>query len=1127
MIRIESGAFQGCSGLISITSFAVAPPRCDSEHEFHDGIDLQNCIVYVPAGSTEAYKQAQGWSVFDHIEQINGEAGEDPVGTKFEVGGIFYRITDQTTKEVEITYETKIYQSTPSYTGNIEVPSSVSYNGVQYSVTAIGMSAFFDCAELTSIILPNSVTTIAPAAFENCTGLSSITLPNALSYIGKNSFFSCSGLTSINLPESLKYLMDGAFQLCSGLTSIELPNTLTEIGECTFAECTSLTSITLPEAITQIKYCTFIKCTSLTSITLPNSLTEIGTFAFSRCTGLTSITSLAVTPPQCSSDAFIDIDTQNCALHVPTESIEAYKQADVWSNFQQINGGAGEAPVGTRFEADGIFYRITNLTPREVEVTYETSPDQSSPSYTGNIEVPSTVSYNEVQYSVTAIGEAAFENCGHLTSITLPNSLISIGKYAFKNCVELSSIILPNSLTSIGKSAFTWCFELTSITLPKSLSSIGRAVFFDCRSLTNIEVDGDNQSFSSTDGILYDKSQTTLICYPAKKAGDFTMPNSVSTIEDCAFFSCTGLTSITLSNSLTSIKDQAFCDCTGLTSITLPNTLSTIGYYAFQGCTGLSSITLPNSLTSLGQSVFKGCTSLTCIEVDGDNQSFSSIDGLLYDKSQTTLLCCPEAKTGDITLPNSVTRIECGAFDGCTGLSSITLPSSLTTIVVGSFTGCSGLTSITSLAVTPPQCTSDYVFRDGIDLQNCTLYVPEKSISAYQQSKGWSVFDHIEPVPDPNKFEVNGIFYRITDHTAKEVEVTYEKLYDQPTPSYTGNLEIPTSVSFNEEQYTVTAIGEYAFYRCTGLTSITLPASLTSIGSLAFNGCTAITSITLPESLTTIGSYAFMDCTGLTSIVIPNSVTFIDFGAFHGCSGLTSVTLPEFLTSIRGYTFYGCAALTSITLPESLTSIGDGAFQLCSGLTSINLPNSLTSIGEATFVDCSSLTSITLPNNVTSTGNNTFERCTSLTSVTMPETITYIGYRTFGGCTSLTSITVPKNVTTIIEYAFDGCTGLTSITSLAVTPPPCSSYTFSGIDTQNCTLYVPAESIEAYKEADGWKDFYCIAEVSGIDPIVVDSSAKVQVFNLNGTQVSDTLENLPAGIYIVREGTTVRKVAIR
>ena len=277
-------------------------------------------------------------------------------------------------------------------------------------------------------------------------------------------------------------------------------------------------------------------------------------------------------------------------------------------------------------------------------------------------------------------------------------------------------------------------------------------------------------------------------------------------------------------------------------------------------------------------------------------------------------------------------------------------------------------------------------------------------------------------------FEVDGIYYNITDADACTVEVTYEGDNYDYSAEYVGSVTIPESVVYDGVTYSVTTIGDDAFHLCNGLTSVTIPNSVTTIGHDAFWACHGLTSITIPNSVTEIDGSAFGLCTGLTSITIPGSVTTIREDAFWGCNGLTSITIPGSVTTIVDGAFTNCSGLTSITIPNSVTTIGERAFDGCTGLTSITIQNSVTTIGDYVFRGCSGLTSVTIGNSVTTIGYEAFSDCTGITSVTIPGSVTNIRTWAFKGCTGLTSITISNGVTTIEQWAFEDCTGLTSIT---------------------------------------------------------------------------------------------------
>ena len=281
-------------------------------------------------------------------------------------------------------------------------------------------------------------------------------------------------------------------------------------------------------------------------------------------------------------------------------------------------------------------------------------------------------------------------------------------------------------------------------------------------------------------------------------------------------------------------------------------------------------------------------------------------------------------------------------------------------------------------------------------------------------------------------FEADGLCYNILSEEDRTVEVTY-KCIENSCYYVSGDIEIPRKVTHYSKTYTVTSIGQNAFYKnCESLTSVTIPNSVTSIGAYAFSGCSGLTSVTIPNAVTSIGGEAFSGCSGLTSVTIPNSVTSIGGEAFSYCRGLTSVTIGNSVTSIGDNAFGSCSGLTSVTIPNSVTSIGGEAFSYCSSLENINVElgnNNYSSIDGILYnKDQTSLLccpgakiSVTIPNSVTSIGNDAFHGCYGLTSVTIPNSVTSIGNDAFYDCSGLTSVTIPNSVTSIGSYAFGYC----------------------------------------------------------------------------------------------------------
>ena len=303
--------------------------------------------------------------------------------------------------------------------------------------------------------------------------------------------------------------------------------------------------------------------------------------------------------------------------------------------------------------------------------------------------------------------------------------------------------------------------------------------------------------------------------------------------------------------------------------------------------------------------------------------------------------------------------------------------------------------------------------------------------------------------------------YVMTQSTSKQLVIARNTIQPMSVVEFVNpNTPTTPTPANNEIWYTATELVEPYFDDVFGATIIsnnfdpetgkgilTFDGDVTSVGDDAFNGCKKLLSITIPDSVTTIGGVAFYGCSNLTSITIPDSVTTIGYMAFAYCRSLTSVTIPDSVTTIGNYAFYNCSSLTSVTIPDSVTTIGGCAFS-----------------------GCSSLTSVTIPDSVTSIEGNAFSYCSSLTSVTIPDSVTTIGYWAFNNCSSLTSITIPDSVTTIGGGAFYECSSLTSVYCKATTPPAGGSNMFDK-NASSPKIYVPKESVEVYKSADGWSSY--------------------------------------------------------
>ena len=373
-------------------------------------------------------------------------------------------------------------------------------------------------------------------------------------------------------------------------------------------------TIEIKNGVTSIGDKAFEDCKSLTSIEIPNSVTSIGSSAFEYCTSLTSI-EIPTSVTRIGAYVFNDCN-----------SLTEIKVAEDNKNYSS---------------EEGVLF---NKDKTEIIKYPEGKTDNS---YT-------------IPNSVTSIGSWAFYNCTSLTSVTIPDSVTSIGSYAFEVCTSLTSVTIPDSVTSIENMAFHYCTSLASVTIGNSVTSIGHMVFDYCNSLTEIKVAKDNKNYGSEEGVLFNKDKTEIIKYPEGKTDNsYTIPNSVTSIEDYAFYYCKSLTSIEIPDSVTSIGAGAFYNCKSLTSIEIPDSVTSIEWDAFRACTSLTSIVIPDSVTSIGESAFESCTSLASIEI-----------------------------------PNSVTSIKYRAFYYCTSLASIEIPNSVTSIGWDAFKDCKSLTKL-------------------------------------------------------------------------------------------------------------------------------------------------------------------------------------------------------------------------------------------------------------------------------------------------------------------------------------------------------------------------------------------------------------------------------------------------
>ena len=603
---------------------------------------------------------------------------------------------------------------------------------------------------------------------------------------------------------------------------------------------------------------------------------------------------------------------------------------------------------------------------------------------------------------VKTIGEGAFHNCFNLVSVFIPSSVTSIGSSAFSNCTNLTQVIsLIQVPFSINNNVFT-TYSTTTLFTPKGTKSAYLAKS-GWKKFTNINDEQKRTIHVATAGTLSDyisdcekyyleeltlsgELNGTDIFLIRKMAGIYHYTTG-RRFDGATYYDTDGiLKSLDISNAKIVQGGDAYMatddrfdfpgvtmsdidvvhyytkdDCisalmfygTRLESIILPNSAISIERAAFRECSHLTSIEIPRNVKNIDISsswdnpyrisLFCGCTSLSSIEVSEDNNVYDSRNGcnaIIRTKDNTLI-----SGYRNTRIPNSVTSIGNHAFSYCSGLSSLTLPNSVTSIGAYAFSGCSGLTTITS-EIQNPFAIDDYVFSN---YATATLVVPDGKKSAYKNTAGWSKFQNIVEVGQGDiigqEFENNGIRYKIGENNTVSVI--------QRSQKYSGDVVIPSHVSYNGVNYTVTTIGSMAFGNyCTELTSITIPPTVTCIEEDAFfDYLISLNAVHISDlnawcSISINGAYSdtcpfnwakhlYLNGEEIKDLVIPGGVTSINNATFYGCSGLTSITISNSVTSIGSYAFAYCSELTSLTIPNSVTSIGSSAFNGCVDLVRI------------------------------------------------------------------------------------------------------------------------------------------------------------------------------------------------
>lgn len=826
--------------------------------------------------------------------------------------------------------------------------------------------------------------------------------------------------------------------------------------------------------------------------------------------------------------------------------------------------------AANRVAVNGIAYNLDKVN-KTAAVIQEFYTDEAGKTqqlcdyYSGEIVIPSSITVDDTQYTVTEISSAAFF-MREITSITMPSTLKKIGDQAFSMLIGLSTLTIPASVEEIGQASFTFLFNLKTIVVEEG-----------------------NTHFCCEQNMLMSASKTRLLClidaYDNQNPLDIILPSTIKSIDHFAL-------------SYESVK-----------SIALPEGLETIGQYAF-AATGISSIAFPSTVRSIGESCLADTRNLNEITVNEANPYYTVVDGVLYDKDISNLIKVTVGHTS-LSIPKTVKTIDSNAINQ-TNMRTLIIPNTveylkryairnnekLKTLVIGSsvkeigfpsITGNPVLKSVFSRNPEPVELSEGDMFVIGQD-SIPTLFVPEGSSQKYAATKGWDVFTNIREYSlagiDTYSGEasaasvvVDGLAYDLNKQEMTATVVTDSYIGENGSTSlcdpYSGSIVVPEEITVDGVTYPVTELGECCF-TMRKIDSITLPSTLKKINYRGLSSVWGLKSITIPASVEEIESAAFTLNYDLEEMKIEegnkhfvmegNMLLSADKTRFLYLLGATDwnksidLKLPATVKTIDDSALYGSAAVTSLTLPEGLESIGVMGLG-CISVSSIHIPSSVKSIGESFMVFAENLKEITLgegnANFAMSNGMLLTKDMTELVlmpcihdNYQIPESVTTLRGAS-ASCLQTTSFVIPDGVKTLKqlvcafsemletvvigsgvenwgEGAFRFCESIKSIylrSENVVTPTSGDHFEEALYDT--ATLYVPTGTKGLYQGDPYWGQFKNIVEfsVTDIESVIdhTDNSAIDRIYTLDGAAQRSVRD----GLQILRMNDGKTKKIIR
>ena len=828
----------------------------------------------------------------------------------------------------------------------------------------------------TDVVIPDridnkKVTSIADSAFRN-KSITSVVFGQYVESIGNYAFYSCQSLNKLDFSKSsVKTIGNCAFMIDKSLESIEFPDSLESIGPYAFScysygtygsyYASNLKSVKFGSGLKTVDEYAFYKNEKLETIEFAgNNLTSIGNNAFSSCSALTEL-NLSGNKTIIRANAF-SYDT-------------SLKSVTISSGVNRL--------------CDYAFYKCTALTTVELGEGLETMEG------------------------------SVFRYCSSLEKVSFPESLVNIYGNTFDSCSKLDNVKIPNNLTYIDGYVFSNCSSLKNVSIGSSCKSVSTTAFLNSYSIDKITVAEDNKNFTSVDGVLYNNDKTTLVLYPKNRAGEFVVPDTVTSIADYAFDNAPKLTKVTIGENVKSVGTGAFRNCNSLETVIFKDSdtvQKTIGDYAFNNCPALTEVDFGNAVKSIGNYAFMVDKLLESIEFPDSLESigycaFSCYRGGTYSTYVASNLKSVKFGSGLKTIGNY-------AFYGNRSLETVQFSGkNLTSIGEDAFRDCMALTKLNLTGNDAVICARAFCNNDALK---------EVTLSGVK-TIGYNAF---------------------------------------------GGDDALKSADLGED---LISIDSYAFQSCSNLETVTLPESLTTINNDAFRDCSKLASIEIPNKVTKLNDNTFANCTSLKNVSIGSGCASISSTAFLNSNAIEKITvagdnanyssvdgallnkektsivlypksksgefvIPDTVTSIADYAFDNAPKLTKVTIGENVKSVGTGAFRNCNSLETVIFKDSDTvqkTIGDYAFNNCPALTEVDFGNAVKSIGNYAFMVDKLLESIEFPDSLESIGYCAFscyrGGtystyvASNLKSVKFGSGLKTIGNYAFYGNRSLETV----------------------------------------------------------------------------------------------------